>query len=196
MPDLLNLLEYKKNTRVLVNGTVYKIGPDGVVNGVNDRDAHKLLQNERVWKIYDPKKAAELRAQAKAAAKGRMQLIGAEGPIPKNDKPGDPMDPNVEVYKRPDPMPKKVPENPPQAALETADTEQAESEAEPDGEPPQQAISEPSAEAEDASGEWPDPDESMDIGYLREMAEAYEVTFNSRTPKKTLVKRISAAMYE
>lgn len=194
MPDLLNLLEHKKNTRILVNGTIYAIGPDCILKDVSEEDAKLLLQNDRVWRKYDPKKAAELRAEMKAAAKGRMQLVGDNGPIPRDDKPGEPMDPNVEVYRRPDPATsKKVPENPPQETLETSEPEP---EPEPDGEPPQQADPEPLAEVEAAAGEWPDPDESMDIGYLREMAEAYEVTFNSRTPKKTLVKRISAAMYE
>jgi hypothetical protein len=44
--------------------------------------------------------------------------------------------------------------------------------------------------------EWPDPDEAMEIDYLREMAEAYGVPFDDKTTKKTLVKRIKSAMYE
>lgn len=187
--DLLNLLDHKKNTKVLVNGTIYAIGPNGVAKGVKDDDAAKLLQNDRVWKNYDPKKAAALRAAAKKAAKGKMQLIGADGFIPKEDKPGDPMDPNLAVYKRPDPTGPKPKETP--QAPETAETKE---EAAPEPEDEDGETLEV-AEAE-TDAEWPDPDESMDVGYLREMAEAYEVIFNVRTPKKTLVKRIHAAMYE
>jgi len=50
------------------------------------------------------------------------------------------------------------------------------------------------APVEDES-EWPDPDESMDIDYLREMADAYEVKYTIRSAKATLIKHIMAAMY-
>jgi hypothetical protein len=190
--DLLNLLEHKKNTKILVNGTVYTIGPDGVLKDVKDEDAKALLQIEKVWKVYDPKRAAELKAQAKAAAKGKIQLVGPTGPIPRDDKPGDPMDPNFAVYKRPDPVstiqksedPKTVPAK-------------DETEATPEAAPEEDEVSGEQLQGEaEANDEWPDPDESMDVDFLRQMAEAYEVTFNARTSKKTLVKRISAAMYE
>lgn len=192
MADLLNLLEHKKNTRVSVNGTMYEIGPDGVVKGVKDEDAAKLLQNERVWKKYDPKRASALRAQAKAAHKGKMKLLDVNGnpvgDLPP-DKPGPTMDPNEEVYQRPDPQ---TPEGPPPVpeSVEAPEEEAVEEE------PEEEADDAEEEEAEAADGEWPDPEESMDIDYLREMAEAYEVSFTPRTAKKTLVKRISAAMYE
>lgn len=186
--DLLNLLEHKKNTRILLNGTVYTIGPDGVLKDVKDEDAKLLLQNERVWREYDPKRAAALRAEAKRAAKGRMQLIGAEGLIPKDDKPGDPMDPNFAVYDRPDPKVQKS-EDPPKVPESVQTKEEAE--------PEEEEVSGEEVQGEaEADAEWPDPDEDMDIEYLRKMAEAYEVTFNARTSKKTLVKRIGSAMYE
>lgn len=57
---------------------------------------------------------------------------------------------------------------------------------------------EPATEAkeeEHSEEEYPDPDISMDVEYLREMAAAYEVKFDTRTSKATLVKRIMAAMY-
>jgi hypothetical protein len=43
--------------------------------------------------------------------------------------------------------------------------------------------------------EWPDPKESMDLEYLRQMAEAYEVKWAPRTGKKRLIQDILAAMY-
>lgn len=197
MADLLNLLEHKKNTKVLVNGTVYDIGPDGVARNVAEPDAAKLLQNLRVWKIYDPKKAKALKAKAKKEARGKMQLLGSDGPIGLPDKPGDPMDPSLDVYKRPDPTPTTAaPEKP----SETAEPKE-EVEAEPEdesGESPQPESTPEPAQTADSSldNAWPDPNEDMDIEYLREMAAAYEVVHNKRTPKKTLVSRIHAAMYE
>lgn len=44
--------------------------------------------------------------------------------------------------------------------------------------------------------EWPDPDDSMELDYLQKMADAYEVKYDAKTTKKTLVKRIREAMYE
>lgn len=200
MADLLNLLEHKKNTKVLVNGTVYDIGPDGVARNVAEPDAAKLLQNLRVWKIFDPKKAKALKAKAKKEAKGKMQLLGADGPIGMPDKPGDPMDPNLDVYKRPDPTANASETREQPEAIETAETKE-EAEAEPEdesGESPQSKSNPPPAQSADSSldNAWPDPNEDMDIEYLRDMAAAYEVVHNKRTPKKTLVSRIHAAMYE
>jgi hypothetical protein len=43
---------------------------------------------------------------------------------------------------------------------------------------------------------WPDPEETMEVGYLREMADAYDVKHNEKTTKKALVKAILKAMYE
>ena len=51
-------------------------------------------------------------------------------------------------------------------------------------------------EEEDSEEDWPEPSEDMDIEYLRQMAEAYEVTYNGRTGAATLVKRLKEAMYE
>lgn len=44
--------------------------------------------------------------------------------------------------------------------------------------------------------EWPDPDESMDIEYLRQMADAYEVKYTANLGKKILINKIKKAMYE
>lgn len=197
--DLLNVLDAKKNTRVCVNGTIYEIGPDGVVKGVAEADAAKLLQNAKVWKKHDPKRATALREQAKKELKGTMKLLDKYGnPVkPPPDTPGPPADPMMDVYKRP-PVdgPPPVPDAEPVLEKESS----------PEVEHPEPSLEKAVPETDQAppeidqapagEDEWPDPDEAMDVDYLRQMASAYDVTFNARTPKATLVKRISAAMYE
>jgi hypothetical protein len=64
----------------------------------------------------------------------------------------------------------------------------------PPVEPEPEAQEAPEA-VEDDGASWPDPDESMDLEFLQQMADAYEVEYTARTAKKTLVKRIMAAMY-
>lgn len=200
--DLLNVLDHKKNTRVAVDGTVYEIGPDGVAKGVTEAHAAKLLQNVKVWKKHDPKRAAAVREQAKKELRGSMRLLDKNGnPVnPPPDTPGPPADPMMEVYKRP-PVdgPPPVPDAEP--VLEKSSSPQVE-----DPEPSLDSLEVPEtdqaspetdqAQAEAGEEEWPDPDDSMDVEYLRQMASAYDVTFNARTSKQTLVKRINAAMYE
>jgi len=53
------------------------------------------------------------------------------------------------------------------------------------------------ATTEDGWVDWPDPDPTMSIGYLRQMADAYpSVNYTIKTPKSELIKRIYAAMYD
>lgn len=50
--------------------------------------------------------------------------------------------------------------------------------------------------AEPKDGEdWPDPTEEMELGYLRKMADAYDITGAEQANRKTLVSRIKVAMY-
>jgi hypothetical protein len=44
--------------------------------------------------------------------------------------------------------------------------------------------------------DWPDPDESMDLDYLKNMAKAYGVRVTKKSTKKSLVQKIKAAMYD
>lgn len=78
--DLENLLPHKRNTSVLVNGTKYDIGGDGVVRNVSEKDAEKMLQNEEVWKPFDSKRREAQDARRKATAeKTRMALVTTSG---------------------------------------------------------------------------------------------------------------------
>jgi len=149
--DLQNVLPHKRNTKVLVDGTVYDLDEQGVVRGMKKEHAEKLLQNRQVWRIFTERKPVEGKKSKKAA----------------------------EAQKAPE----KV-ESP--------------SEAPEVSEEPLEALTDDSGDSEGDSGsedEWPDPEDSMPIEYLREMAEAYEVKFTERTSAATLVKRIKKAMY-
>jgi hypothetical protein len=123
-----NTLDHKAGTSILVNGTRYQIGKDGIVQDVSEEDAAKL---------------------------------GV-------DQPGRPW----RSVKDRTPAPEAPPPPPPPMESELAEEELAE---------------------EELEEEWPEPEEDMDIEYLREMAEAYEVNWTSRMKASTLVKRIKEA---
>jgi hypothetical protein len=73
--DLINVLVHKRNTTVTVNGHTYPIDGDGVVRGVQQPDATKLLQNTEAWRQFNgkaPKGPA-------AAPQGKIALLGQDG---------------------------------------------------------------------------------------------------------------------
>jgi hypothetical protein len=54
----------------------------------------------------------------------------------------------------------------------------------------------PAPVSAEADGVWPDPTPDMKIGYLKQMAAAYEVKHAKNVTKKTLIKKIMKEMYE
>lgn len=122
--DVQSLHEHMKGQKILVNGTSYEIGADGIARGVKEDDAKKLLSMAASW---------------------RKPVVRSAVPESKTVAP---------------------------VALEAEKTP-------------------PAGEAE-----WPDPEESMELPFLQQMAKAYDVKFDDKTTKKTLVKRIRDAMYE
>jgi len=78
-----------------------------------------------------------------------------------------------------------------QKALDEEDKEEVEEGAEAE----EEGVDEDDDEETSEDDEWPDPTEDMDIEYLRQMADAYEVSYTARVGAATLVKRIKAAMY-
>lgn len=81
------------------------------------------------------------------------------------------------------PEPEVVPEPEPEIDPEVQrllDEEAQEGPADPEGNPLE---------------EWPDVDAEMPIEYLRQVADAYELEYKEGTRAKTLVKKISEAMY-
>jgi len=77
----------------------------------------------------------------------------------------------------PTPPPAAAPEPPPVAP-------------EVEEEPEEEAVE------EDVEKEWPEPDASMKLGYLKDMADAYEVMYGNRVTKAELIEKIKAVMFE
>ncbi len=173
--DLENLLPHKRNTKVLVDGTVYEIEKDGVCRDVAEEHAAKLLQNVDTWQEYDPEKAAQRVAARveRAKAAGGVKLLGADGnPVQHLE---DAMKPVADAEQ-------KVKKS--QKADDIAAVKQAVEVVEGDPLVPEDGE------------EWPDPDESMSIEYLKLMADAYEISYATNIGKKTLIARVKDAMYE
>lgn len=122
--DVQSLHDHLKGQKILVNGTSYDIGADGIARNVKEDDAKKLLSMASSWR--------------KPVVRSAVPESKAVAPV----------------------------------AMETEKTP-------------------PAGEAE-----WPDPEESMELPFLQQMAKAYDVKFDDKTTKKTLVKRIRDAMYE
>jgi len=206
MADLLNLISHKRNTKILVNGATYGIDENGVCRDVKDADAEKLLQNQRAWRLFDPKEAEaeakdkaiaeeeRLAARAKLKADSKMKLIGADAP---KTGDGEPTLTDIEaaamMASQDQFEAEKAGEaNPPPKApdSETEDSEADDTKAD-DGEGEAS-----DKEAEEEVVEWPDPKETMNKDTLHEIADAYEVPYEEKTTKKELVAAIKVAMYD
>lgn len=177
MPTTLrNVLEHKKNTEVNVDGTIYKIDKDGLCEGLSDVDAEALLQNPEAWHTY-PRNSMrpEPPPPEKKPPSGGMKLVLDDGSV---------VDPAKEFAKKEETPPETAEEAEQEATEEvvTKSIKEASEESSGDEEPQEE-------------GEWPEPSEDMDLTYLRQMADAYEVKYTGRTGKKKLVTDITAAMY-
>lgn len=141
--DLRTRLEHMRGKSILINGTRYEIDAAGIISGIKEADAAKLIRNP-AWSTTD-------------------------GTEPKAPKPKD---------------------EPTEPSMASAVIAAEERKLIPDPPPADEGVSE-----DETSDEWPDPTEDMDIEYLRQMADAYEVSYSGRTGAKTLVKKIRAEMY-
>lgn len=169
---LQNLLPTKKNSGVLVNGTVYKIAEDCVIRDsetgepvdVPEEDSNKLLQNLQAWREWDGKSKllSETRAKYRVGPSGNRVL-----------------DTRDEEAKK-----EEVVEEPPK---EEAPKEVVKEEAQDGGDPPI-----PTSEDE----EWSDPKEEYSIDWIKACADAYDIEYKGNISKKKLIKRIKATMYE
>lgn len=177
--DLVNLHRHMLGRSVLVNGTLYQIDQEGIVRGVPEADAAKLLQN-KAWMEFDPEAAAKREERRQAL---REEFKGQSGGIQLVTKQGELVDPKA--------INEAQAKKEAQEALNDFPTMKSE---EPAAPPPQEA--EPVKEASPAADEWPDPDMSMTKAYLQDMANAYGLSFAPGTKKQDLVNMIMTAMYD
>jgi hypothetical protein len=181
--DLRNVLPHMRGKAVVVDGNTYSIGPDGVARDVAEADAQQLLQRAgSPWRLCTKRRAGGL-----DITKPDLQLCEA---IAAQDQ--------FEAQKRGE-------ANPPPSARQDGDgasnPEHQELPAAKDPPEVQQSTDAGSSLADDSGGEAPPPDplpdgpdESMELEDLRQMADAYDVSYSPRTTKATLIKRLKEAM--
>lgn len=216
MPDLINDLLHKRNTKVYVDGTIYKIDADGICRDV-DPDHAEVLLGGKAWHVWDGTDPKEILAAQKA---DRLQKAKADHQqaVQKN------LDKMIEEKVRAEvkrrmledgwrpPGPKSTPETPKKAPETAPATPQAS--AEPKSAPkvaeeaPEPAEAKSEAQARDEDGvedppipegegvEWPDPDPRYSLEWLKACADAYEVTYPANIGAAKLCDKIKAAMYE
>ena len=109
---LQNLLSHKKNTAVLVNGTIYKIAHDHIIRDeqgnvldVCEKDAKKLLANKLVWR--------ELKEEAKEVKKDEIKVTPKVEKIIPEIKPVVVVEKPIPEVKKPEVAPKVVNGDPP-----------------------------------------------------------------------------------
>jgi hypothetical protein len=170
---LRNILDHKRNTKVMVEGVTYKLDGQGIIRDVHPDHARKLLQNSRVWTVIAERESAKAVPAAKeapkAAEKTEDEPTGAPASVPAPPPIGEPA-----------------------GELPTEPSEPADDEGEGDPEAVTVAPGVIPGEGE----QWPDPTEDMDINYLRAMADAYHVEYGTKTSRKVLVNHIKKAMYD
>lgn len=188
---LKNLLPTKKNTRVSVNGTTYFIGMDlGIVDektskpvDVPEKDAAKLLSNERAWRQWDGK-APDPQAKATRPKSAGIQLLDASGDVVKLRE-----DPTVPVMD----AEAKAKDADNVAAVESA---QAEFEANKQADEPTEEPDPTDPPIPGDGEEWADPDPNYSREWLEACAEAYEVKFRKNISNEKLAEKIKDTMYE
>lgn len=174
--DLQNALPHMRGKSIMVNGTTYVVDAHGVARDVADGDADKLLRRTNgAWRVCIE----------------RQPVRGGE-PTPEPDRE-DTTVPNVDasaVLAAQDQF----------EARKRGEANPAPSEAAEGAAPTGQTVEkqEPTAPTEDAGTEpgGPKLDPSMAIEDLRQMADAYQVTYTARTSKETLLKRLQEALKE
>jgi len=177
---LQHLLPHKRNSKFLLDGEVHSIDNDGRVD-VTDEQAEELLGNKN-WSKFDPDSAPPTRAEVRAAG-GGIQLLDSSGAVVDTTGDADADDDTEEPT--------------PEVEVEVDDTTKGDA---PEAEDTTQEIeaesgnSDPAIPTEEGQ-EWADPKEEYSREWLEACATAYAVKFSARTKNKTLVAKITKAMY-
>jgi len=196
------LLPHKKNTRVMVNGTMYFIGSDlGIVDeqtgkpaDVAKEDAAKLLQNERAWREWDGKAPKADKPAKPARAKGMQLVDGAGNTIPKPEDSTVPvMDAETQAKDADNAAAMQEAQEEFEASKQ-ADEEELEEESEEESEEETEDDSDPPIPGE--GEEWPDPEPHYSMEWLMACADAYEVKYRKNISAAKLCEKIKDSMYE
>lgn len=174
---LRHIQKHMRGLGLLVNGTTYKVGPDGLLLDARGQPADIPLADAK--RLLDPPRTDLRVVEKKELAKGKGSAKG------KKALPPAPPDPSVETEDDPADDPEGEPEGEPEDG-EPETEDETTPEAAPAGDPPIPAEGEA----------WPDPTEDMSKAYLQAMADAYEVPYTARTSAKKLVELCKKAMYE
>jgi len=175
---LQNLLQHKKGTSICVNGNVYKIGLDLVIQDeagnaldVPQIDADKLLGNPEAWRPLNAATAKPARAEAKAG----LKVVLADGTqVVPASRVEDATRPAMEVS----------------AVMAAQDAFEA-----------KKMVDEPTPKdppMPKKGEDWADPEVGYSLAWLQACAKAYKCAIprNKRENKAALVEKIKAAMYD
>jgi len=91
--DMQNCLDHMRGGSVNVDGTVYRIGEDGVARGVAEKDAAVLAQNKSAWRILKTSVNVVERKPARSAKVQEVEI----SPMPMEIDPEEWPDPTEEM---------------------------------------------------------------------------------------------------
>jgi hypothetical protein len=166
MAKLKNSLPHMAGQSVNVNGTRFQIDANGLVEIDDPLVVDRLLQNKAAWSLVSEKPTVVKAEVAKVKVEKKVETQKVD-------------------------TPKKVETPTPAKAIVREPIVEAEKEKETVKE------EKPTSElVDDGWVDWPDPNPTMSISYLRQMADAYRVDYTIKMSKAELIKRIHAAMYD
>jgi len=175
---LQNLLSHKKNTAVLVNGTIYKIAHDHIIRDeqgnvldVCEKDAKKLLANKLVWRELEDAETKEV----KKDKIGMQKIVSRETKQVTNDEKTKP---EIEVSQV--------------MAAQEGELESKPTVNEPITTPVKTQNGDPPIPK--GEEEWADPSDKYSMNWLQKCAKAYGIVYTGKN-KLMLVQKIKKAMY-
>lgn len=169
--DLRSKYGHMRSGKVLVNGTCYHVDADGLVHGVTDLDAAKLL-SVAGWEAQDGRAAPVVVPEARKVPDLRPTMIRTAAPAPKSELPGG------------DPWP-------------TDDGDDEDGPAAVPEKPGPRLEPQPVAELRPAEAEKiPEPSMALSKAQLQGLADRYGVAYEAATTKRQLVDLLVAAMFE
>lgn len=178
---LRNVRPHMMGKGVSVNGNVYTIDKNGIAWNVDEVDGKKLLQGKS-WRVFNPGES--------------NPAVPPAVPEKAPEKHEPPVMPPPTIPPAAPPVAPPVTSTAPAQSTPPADPSAASDEAGDMTGPDLGGNDSDEGEGEsDGTMSWPEPVETMEPAFLREMADAYGVLYGERTQNSTLVKHITKKMY-